>query len=280
MALRSLLAACGLCVYVSAVSPEVVVDVSFGPSKKMDALSSSFSIDTTTLFGYTRTRVDLRDEALIQLAKNIGPAYIRFGGSVQDFVAFNLSGRIPPSGLPSPTGLHHLYMNASLWNSLVEFCDRAGLRMVYGVNAVFGRQQRGLVPANEAPEWDSSNARELLEYVKKNKQNVHAWELGNESNVYNCSSVVTNMTGAQMASEFVRMRQLVDELTPDTELWGPDPSLTGDPRGQCRSIYGADVTRFFAEVLEGAGKALDRVTWHYYSQYQGNDTSSAQVRQI
>jgi len=106
---------------------------------------------------------------------------------------------------------------------------------------------------------------------------VHAWELGNESNVFNCSSEATNITGAQMAASFIKVRSIIDEITPDSELWGPDPSLTGDVRGQCRSYWGADVTRYFEEVLEGAGRVIDKVTWHYYSQFQGDNTSSADV---
>jgi len=143
-----------------ALSTDLIVDVDTEPRHRMDRLSSSFSIDSTSLFGYTRQGIDLTDSSLVQLAKNLAPAYIRIGGGIQDQVVYNTSGQIPAGGLPPrPAGIHLLYMNATVWDSLIDLCDRAGLRLVFGLNAKYGRQAKGDVPANEAPDWDPSNTR-------------------------------------------------------------------------------------------------------------------------
>lgn len=253
------------------LSLHVLIDPSTVIATTSDAFAS-FSIDMTSIVGYQRPFVRLNDPLLQQLAANLatqGSTYIRIGGSLQDQVVYNVTGEFSEP-LPTPADFPQLYLNASNWDDLIAFCAAANLRLVFGLNAKLGRQ------STQPPTWNSSNAAQLLKYAAAHNQSLPVVELGNESNVFNCSGVCANLSAPQLATQVQTLREtILDVLAPGTQLWAPDPSITGDAKGQCWSWYGTDVLGFPRDSIPLLAPYVTAVTWHYYSQFQGQNDSSA-----
>ena len=114
---------------------------------------ASFSFDFTSLFGVQRTAIPFTDARLRQLARNLAPAYVRFGGSLQDRAVTAFAGVNPPP--PAPAGLAQVLLNESVFDGVLDFAAATGLDLVYGLNAAVGRQAAG---APGPLPWDAENA--------------------------------------------------------------------------------------------------------------------------
>ena len=92
---------------------------------------ASFSFDITALFGVQRTLIPFADARLRQYARNLAPAFVRFGGSLQDHMVSVFAG--VPQPPPAPATMLELALNESTFDGLVDFADAAGLDLVYGL---------------------------------------------------------------------------------------------------------------------------------------------------
>lgn len=231
-----------------------------GGSNKIGSHFTSFSFDTTALFGVGRPAVNFSSPLLRRLAAGLAPAVVRVGGSLGDSVVFNLTGSVP-TRLPEPSGMQLQYLNTTVWDSLVGLVEFAGLDLVMGVNARLGRQAHVSDPTKAV--WNSSNMDDLIDYVLSNNQSLFGLELGNEPNCFNKSADSANISALQLYEELGVFASKVRSRLPKTEIWGPDVSVTGDVRGQCTGSYwGSDLLGPFTEYLAlGAGRLLDRITW-------------------
>ena len=61
-------------------------------------------------------------------------------------------------------------------------------------------------------EWDSTNARELIEYTVARKYPVVGWELGNEPDLKDKNGAI--QTGQQVAGRFETLLKLLQEVYP------------------------------------------------------------------
>jgi hypothetical protein len=246
-----LLAACS--------AADIVVSIG-SSSVGMGGFFTSFSFDTTALFGVGRPAVDFSNPQLRQLAAGLAPAVVRVGGSLGDSVVFNMTGSVP-TRLPEPSGMVLQYLNSSVWDSLVGLIEFAGLDLVMGVNARLGRQNHVNDPLKAV--WNSSNMDDLIDYTKSHGQALFGLELGNEPNCFNKTGNAANMSALQLYQEMQVFSAKVRAELPGTEIWGPDVSITGDVKGQCTGQYwGGDLLGPFTEYLAlGAADLMDRVTW-------------------
>ncbi len=234
---------------------------------------ASFSFDTTAIFGVERVAIPFTSPALLKLASNLAPGYLRVGGSYQDHTTVNFTtAGLGPTPLPVPSAFLNLYLNESAWDSVGLFAQNSGLDLVWGMSAAVGRQGEWGAPA-----WNLSNAMLVPERAAALGIRLPVVELGNEVNVFNCSgpNSTAKISPAQLAAQY---RQLRAALPADTELWGSDSSITGDVVGQCHDFYGDDIFGFNRDFLssEDVPALLSAHTWHYYSQDARNTTSTAE----
>ncbi|XP_073680884.1 heparanase [Garra rufa] len=232
----------------------------------------------------------LNSPKLRTLAKALIPAFLRFGGTKQDFMKFNPRGRyfqardnsssavlgklcerleLPPFlenrlkqewVLQSKTLLQEelegKYKKTEFSEYAVDllhaFANCSGLDLIFGLNA--------LLRTNENT-WDSTNAELLLKYCES-REYVMSWELGNEPNSYEKKAGI-RVDGYQLGQDFVHLHQILQEsvLYHSTGLYGPDVS---QPRDHRRDL----LTGF----LETGAKAINACTWHHYY-VNGRDTS-------
>ncbi|KAM6984590.1 heparanase [Aplochiton taeniatus] len=226
------------------------------------------------------------------LAKALAPAFLRFGGTRQDFMVFNPQKTLTHSNehfqnpvfqtedsckkqeLP-PLLEKHLkqewthqevvllkeeqqrkYKRVKFTESAVDllysFSNCSGLDLIFGLNALLRTARNS---------WNSSNAESLLQYCES-KQYKMSWELGNEPNSFEKKSGI-RVDGYQLGKDFGDLRKILQasKLYQNSGVYGPDISQPRDHR--------RDLLEGF---LESGAQAIDACTWHHYY-VNGRDTS-------
>ncbi|XP_030579761.1 heparanase isoform X2 [Archocentrus centrarchus] len=218
------------------------------------------------------------------LAEALSPAFLRFGGTRQDFMLFEPQRR-PDAQLAAGEScdqtllprwleerLKHdwteqklLLMKEDLLrkykrlrfteltvDQLNAFANCSGLQLIFGLNALL-----------RAPDgsWNSSNAGLLLRYCESRRYRM-SWELGNEPNSFEKKAGI-RVDGRQLGLDFTRLRKMMSEskLYRDAGLYGPD---VGQPRDRH--------TDLLEGFLQTGAEAIDACTWHHYY-VNGRDTS-------
>ncbi|XP_029371479.1 heparanase isoform X2 [Echeneis naucrates] len=219
------------------------------------------------------------------LAGALSPAFLRFGGTRQDFMVFSPQSSLQDSrfsavasceDLDLPPGLEkHLkedwtlqqvvllqedlqrkYRRLKFTESTVDllhaFANCSGLDLIFGLNALLRSADHS---------WNSSNANVLLRYCESRNYRM-SWELGNEPNSFEKKAGV-RVDGYQLGLDFTRLREMMSQskLYRDAGLYGPD---VGQPHG-----HRIDIMQGF---LKSGADAIDAFTWHHYY-VNGRDTT-------
>ncbi|XP_010875572.2 heparanase isoform X1 [Esox lucius] len=270
------------------------VDLS-GVFKRVNERFLSVAIDASIVaeekFIYLLTSPKLRT-----LARALTPAFLRFGGTTQDFMIFNPAFQLfnthhtnsvfepgecvrngdicerlelPPlleERLKQEWTLQKVHLqNEDLQKKYrsITFTEYT-VDLLYsftncsGLDLIFGLNELLRTAGNT---WDSSNARALLQYCES-KQYSMSWELGNEPNSYEKKAGI-RVDGHQLGLDFVELRTILQEskLYHNTGLYGPDIS---QPRAHRRDLLEG--------FLESGAEVIDACTWHHYY-VNGRDTS-------
>ncbi|KAI5096493.1 heparanase precursor [Silurus meridionalis] len=271
-------------------SVNVDVDL-FRVARKVDKRFLSVTIDAS-LMAEEKFMYLLGSPKLRTLAKALTPAFLRFGGTQQDFMKF-----IPPSEFYIPKGysgdsrshsgtacrkfelppvleeklkrdwaLQALFLrqedvqrkykqvkfSGHAVDLLYSFVNCSGLELIFGLNALLR------TPENV---WESQNAELLLNYCERRKY-IMSWELGNEPNSYEKKAAI-RLTGSQLGEDFLHLRNILQKsaLYNSSGLYGPDVSQPRDHRKDLLTGF-----------LESGAKAIDACTWHHYY-VNGRDAS-------
>jgi len=203
------------------------------------------------------------DADLSRLAKpmkTLGGVRFRIGGTQGDTVLFedgkHLCKGFSPSDQPASL-FKGGCLTQSRWNEIAQFCKENDCKIIYGLNALLGRGPLLM------QSWDSSNARAMLEHIKKNNQvnQVFGFELGNELNLAIQHGRLLTMK--ELAASFRSLSKLLEEVF-------PQPSTP--------KLLGPDFTHFppiFNVFVKLTRDILDAFTWHAYPLGgSGNDVDS------
>jgi hypothetical protein len=227
------------------------------PAVTLDGWNASYPAS----FNWTNSSflaLDLADAKLRALARAIGPAVLRLGGSPEDSIFYDVDGTcVAGSGGDGPAGDYfcsqvkpYVYgcLTAARWQGLLEFANATGLRIVLGLNACVGRLAANL-PMN------FSNARALLAATAASPYAgvLAGLELGNEvvgSTIDAASWGKDADTLASIVLEFFGRESSVFVAGPD----GASPSHARDAIGNATTVRkltyhhypGCEPSRFFA----------------------------------
>ncbi|XP_053335197.1 heparanase [Clarias gariepinus] len=271
-----------------------LVDVDMDLSRvdrRVDERFLSVTIDAS-LVAEEKFMYLLGSPKLRTLAKALTPAFLRFGGTKQDFMTFtpqseyymtkSYSGDPLPYAGPScskfelPQLLEEelkrdwamqvlllrkedasgKYMEVTFseyaMDLLYSFANCSGLELIFGLNALLR------TPENA---WDSQNAELLLNYCERRQYRL-SWELGNEPNSYEKKAAI-RVNGSQLGEDFLHLREILrkSKMYSSSGLYGPD---IGQPRGHRKDLLSG--------FLESGAEAIDACTWHHYY-VNGRDTS-------
>ncbi|KAG9265511.1 heparanase [Astyanax mexicanus] len=270
----------------------VYIDLDFSRvDRKVDERFLSVSIDASFMtqekFMYLLGSPKLRT-----LAKALTPAFLRFGGTKQDFMRFVPQRQYSPLKDYRTSSFHYtgnscerfelpellekslkqewaqqaliLYLEEQLGkykpvnfsenavDLLYAFTNCSGLDLIFGLNELFRTSDNA---------WNSQNAELLINYCES-RQYIMSWELGNEPNSFEKKAGV-RVDGYQLGQDFLHLHKILQEskLYSSSDLYGPDISQPRDHRKDLLTGF-----------LETAAGAIDACTWHHYY-VNGRDTS-------
>ncbi|XP_026995857.1 heparanase [Tachysurus fulvidraco] len=260
-------------------------------ARKVDERFLSVTIDAS-LVAEEKFMFLLGSPKLRTLAKALTPAFLRFGGTEQDFMKFKPQSEYYMTKSYSGDYFPHLGPACSKYelpplleeelkrdwavqalllrqedvqgkykqvdfsehavDLLYSFVNCSGLELIFGLNALL-----------RSPEnmWDSQNAELLLNYCERQQYKM-SWELGNEPNSYEKKAGI-RVNGSQLGEDFIHLRKILrkSELYSSSGLYGPDISQPRDHRKDLLTGF-----------LESGAEAIDACTWHHYY-VNGRDAS-------
>ncbi|KAK0141349.1 Heparanase [Merluccius polli] len=250
-------------------------------AREVDPRFLSVAVDAS-LVAEEKFMYMLGSPKLRTLARALTPSYLRFGGTQQDFMVFNMEKvftqshgyddpqkpedscekmELPPlleerlkkqwtqqQVLLRKEDLQRKYRRVKFTEYSVDllnsFANCTEMDLIFGLNALLRTSDNT---------WNSSNARSLIRYCESKQYRI-SWELGNEPNSYEKKAGI-RVDGSQLGEDFVQLREILrkSKLYHDTGLYGPDISQPRDHR--------KDLLQGF---LSTGSEAIDACTWHHY----------------
>lgn len=166
---------------------------------------------------------DLSHPNLLAAAKGLSPLFIRIGGSQSDEIVYNM-----PQVDNNGNATNNTYdvtissrcrespqkcLTKERWDAVLNFARHSGARIVFTIAYV--RHTRDGEGNNDQKNWDSSNAKQFLEYTANSTHGeygtVFGFELGNE---LRHKGKVTNVT--RIVNAYKELRQMINEI------WGKE----------------------------------------------------------
>jgi heparanase 1 len=224
----------------------------------------SFTLDTSKVRvaekhdGVFQDPNNLTSPAFIALASHFGPSYLRFGGTSEDALTYDMSaetnGSLSAPGKTIPNGT----LTRKMWDGINTFCAAVGWEVVMGLNLLTNVSASSRLAGG----WDATNARSLLEYTKSKGYNVVGYELGNENNLNN--KALAKMYDPDLyGAGFATLRSLI------VDVYGG----VGNGTKSSPWVIGPDTTKgttavaYATSVLSSTlahDVPLNAVTWHHY----------------
>eukprot|EP01018_Ginkgo_biloba_P024908 Gb_17661 [translate_table: standard] len=205
--------------------------------------------------------LDIDNPTFANAVKAFSPLKIRLGGTLQDKLLYDVGYLSQPC--------HPFAKNSSVmfgftkgclpmprWDKLNNFFAKTGAVIAFGLNALYGRHQisKGLWGGP----WNSSNARNFIQYTVDRGYKIRAWEFGNE---LSGSGIGARVAAKQYAADIIELNGILKEIYKDSQ----EKPLLIAPDG----FFDAD---WFKELLQETGpNVLDAVTRHIYNLGAGVD---------
>lgn len=191
-----------------------------------------------------RPPIDLSSERLRNLAKALGPAYIRVSGSWANSTYFDAEGT---TGGQTPEGYGGV-LSTDQWIGVSEFAKAVGGEITTSFPSNTGAR-------DASGAWNPAGARALLRFTKDNDIPLVAVEFINEPSLP--IGVPTGYDAAAYAADFATFVEVVRSEMPDLRIVGP--SAAGDVGNLVitPSIPAEDMFR-------DTGAETDVVSYHFY----------------
>jgi heparanase 1 len=191
------------------------------------------------------TPLDLTRPRLVALARPLGHAYLRIGGTDADRTFYAVGDSAPTT---PPAGYQWILTRAQ-FDAASAFATALDFSILFTLNAAHGPR------VSDGP-WLADNARTLIDHATASQAPVAVWELGNEVNAY---PLIFNFTlsANDYARDVAAARALLAASAPTAKLAAP-ASAYWPIIGEVGGLLPA-----FAQV---GGKSVDILTWHFYPQ--------------
>lgn len=204
--------------------------------------------------------LDLSNPIFLNAVRAFSPLKLRLGGTLQDKLTYETKdGRHPCNQFRNTTlemfGFTQGCLPMQRWDELNAFFKKAGALVVFGLNALAGRNIQ--VDGSAAGAWDTSNAESLIRYTVEKGYAIHGWELGNE---LSGSGVGTRVSADQYSYDLISLNNLLQDIYKANK----SRPLVIAPGG----FFDAN---WFGEFLNKTHDNLDVMTHHIYNLGPGVD---------
>ena len=252
------------------------VDLDFDPHNVLSTVNPHFASFTMDASGWRSFDLGGVDDpstgrygaTLDLLVSQFENATLRVGGTQQDYdvyVDFGAVNQTCENLEPPMTTYRCRTMDKEQWNELLNFSHRNGLRLVFGLNDMFGRPTKTLKPENATcnetacPERNQSNLESLIEYTFREKptgwDSIQGFELGNELN-----KVLNDAIGAStQAQDFIQLRKNI--VPSSVQVYGPDT--------HSYTQYSQSGRDWISNFSKTAADSIDAFTFHQYCMGSG-----------
>ena len=201
------------------------------------------------------------------LAKEFAPAYLRFGGTCEDFLTYDMS-PTPPDGSIERGTPSQQTLTRKMYDEVVTWAAGVGWSLVFGLNLLTNTSSIG-------GEWNSTNARSLMTYTHKQGYDVVGWELGNEQDLPNkgLPKPLSPLPPKTYALAYGKLRSLIEEIYGASGAGSKtSPWLIGPDTTKSHAAYASSV---LSAVLETTETHIDVMTWHHYYLAGAGSTTKA-----
>lgn len=237
---------------------DVVLDAGSKIATTVDERFGSYNIEMVEVTGGTfwrpydatgegrvdRPPIDLASPKLRNLAKALGPAYIRVSGSWATDTWFDPDAT---TGTPVPEGFQGV-LTGEQWKGVGAFADAVDGEVI---TSFAGNEK--VRDADGA--WQPDQARALLEFSEAHDVPLVGAELFNEVNLP--VGMPADYTPADFARDIATFEKLRDEVDPDLKIIGPGTTAEVTPL-VVSAKFGA------ADILEETGPVFDVFSFHSY----------------
>ncbi|GMI94468.1 glucuronidase 1 [Hibiscus trionum] len=206
--------------------------------------------------------LDLRYGALINAIKAFNPLRIKVGGSLQDNVVYKV-GEVSscPNFMKREDGLFGFSqgcLSMERWDQLNRFFNHTGVKLTFGLNALFGRNESQTEKGLWIGDWQPQNTRDFMQYTISEGYKVDSYEFGNQ---LSGSGMGAKVDAKQYGKDVIVLKNLVKELYAHPET---QPKVLG-PGGFYEE-------KWFNTFLEVSGQGIvDGLTHHIYNLGPGDD---------
>lgn len=206
--------------------------------------------------------IDLYNEKLRSLAKELGPAWVRVSGTWATKTYYDFDGT---AGGKAPEGYLNV-LTKEQWIGVLDFVKAIGAKLIVSV-----ANCPGLHTAEEP--WHPAEAEKLFSLSKEYGVPIHAAEFANEPNMMEDTGFPKGYTAAHYRRDQDLFFQWLRANYPDCICVGPSTTggdnITfgkGDQDGKGGGIeqIAAEVCDC-ADLMEGTTQPLDVFSYHYYN---------------
>ncbi|XP_058962394.2 heparanase isoform X1 [Pocillopora verrucosa] len=152
----------------------------------------SVAIDSGILRHHWSPYVNFTSEKLYTLAKGLSPAFLRVGGTSEDFLIYDDSKDFQTFQNFSNFTISHADLD-----KIHLLSSKADWDVMFGLN-VFLRGKDG--------SWNASNAKEIMQYVADHGYHF-GWELGNEPNLF--KKFNKSISPEELTADFTTLREIL-----------------------------------------------------------------------
>lgn len=191
--------------------------------------------------------VNLYEKKLRNLAKGLGPTYVRVSGTWANAVYFQNNDE--PKLINPPKGFNNI-LTRQQWKGVVGFCKAVDGKLVTSFPISDGMR-------DENGNWQANQVQSILDYTKSIGGEIAAAEFFNEPSHAKHGDAPKGYTGNDFAKEFDLFKNYVSVSAPNMKILGPGST------GEGGIIPSQDI--LVEQILSAKPKpTFDVFTYHYY----------------
>lgn len=227
------------------------------PVAKLDPRFQSYNVEMVEVTGgefwkpydagpgkVVRDPIDLSSERLRNLARGLGPVYIRVSGTWANRTYFDVDAR---TGGVAPQGFGGV-LSTEQWKAVGAFAKAVDGQIVTSFASDVGvRDANGV--------WNTDQARALLAFSRDNDIPVVAAEMFNEPTLP--IGLPPGYAAADFARDLTALKKVVAEEMPDLKIVGPGAAADVTPVVLKPSLPAVD-------IMKAVGDAFDVFSYHFY----------------
>lgn len=192
--------------------------------------------------------VNLYEKKLRNLAKAIGPTYVRVSGTWANAVYFQNNDE--PALTSAPKGFNNV-LTRKQWKGVVDFCAAVDGKLITSFPISDGMyDQNG--------NWKSDQVKSILEYTKQIGGEIIGAEMFNEPSHASHGNAPKGYNGDNYVKDFAAFKAFVNKEAPDMKILGPGSTGEG---GILPSGLDIPIDKILAPSPQ---PKFDIFTYHYY----------------